>query len=715
MADIKREDITLSDWTKGISADEFVWGSYFYSDGIQTWYSTKWFKLWPYIETKSLNNRTEWYPLAVSPCMWSMISDSNNFVVFTADWQIEMGENLNWSVDWEWWSAWGGAIYNNPTNFSCRWWIVYWDYALWFWPTFIKKIPFKDTYSLNGQTIVNPRFENSAAWWTVWSGWTLTDDWMEHTIWQTWTLSVVAEAYDTWRERMAIKVTNCTAWNVTVDIDGHQDIETESWRNWWFIWSQNTITLSSWSNYTITVTPTSDFDWTIEAVNFNVYKPAVDSVSNEIGWLTSASKHMAIAWGWDIFITSWDTIDVLSTLDWKISASKKIINSNETIVAITQQADSLIIWATDGIDSHQYYWNWVDSIATEVIEWKWQVIKAATWTEIVSYVLAWVGTSSAWYAYRLYSVSGYQRSLIASNAYKVQSGQWNLSHYHPSKKFAFNDVQWPESLAVYMDNLYIPWCDWIYQFWQTLPWLSNAWSRPIRYKEGADKLFLFQNGDKVAFLYRDQQKTYYAMAINWRYTDKWYLVTDSLYWDKMWTKKSLEKIKLWYKSIPFTDWIINVYAIVDDDYFWRFDVSWVTNRPSIWDIYEVAEDTTAEVIRIEKSSSSKWTITLRTVNNGWSLTTANRYLEKVSGDGDASIDSQNNYDNMCLIKTIQEDKQWYNSDLIFWKDFVNSYLPYWYKIQFVIELVKYNTLANSYRTPEIYDLWFISDIDDTIL
>ena len=36
MVEVKREDITLQDRTKGISADEFAGGSYFYSEGIQT-------------------------------------------------------------------------------------------------------------------------------------------------------------------------------------------------------------------------------------------------------------------------------------------------------------------------------------------------------------------------------------------------------------------------------------------------------------------------------------------------------------------------------------------------------------------------------------------------------------------------------------------------------------------------------------------------------
>ena len=46
MVDVKRQDITLQDRTKGISADEFAWGSYFYSDAISSVYNSKGFELW---------------------------------------------------------------------------------------------------------------------------------------------------------------------------------------------------------------------------------------------------------------------------------------------------------------------------------------------------------------------------------------------------------------------------------------------------------------------------------------------------------------------------------------------------------------------------------------------------------------------------------------------------------------------------------------------
>lgn len=710
MVDIKRQDITLQDRTKGISADEFAWGSYFYSEGIQTGYSTKGFRLWPYLDKHLLNERSTGYPVAVCPCRGSILDSSSNTLFFCKDCRLEMEWSLNGSLEWAWGTAWGGAIYVLP-------WLspervggyVYGDYALAFSKSYISRIEYKDTYSLSWQTITNPRFENSAAGRTVGSWRTLTDDWMEHTIGETGTLETTAIAYDDDNARVAIKVTNCTAGTVTMTLGG-KDLTTTAGKNWRFVGTVPN--MSSWSSYTITITPSSDFNGTVEAANFNVFKTASEEY---IGWLTTADKHIAVERGGDIYISSWNTIDVLSTVDRTISDSKQLIKADEEIIALSVQADSLIIWATDGKDSHQYYRNWVDGIATEVILWKGQVIKWVTNTETVCYVLAWVGNSSAWYAYRLYAVSGYQRSLIASNAYKVQASQRNLDHYHPSKKFAFNDVSWPESMCMFMDNLYIPGCDGIYQFGQTIPWLSNSWSRPINYQNGSDKLFLYQSWAQLWFAYRYNQENYYVEAVNGRYNNYGYLVTDSLYRDKLGTRKALEKLKLGYKSIPATDGNIKIYAIVDDDYFWRFDVTWVTNRPEIGDIYEVAEDTTAKIIDIQKTSSSKGTITFMTVENGGSLTIAKSTLSKISGSWDSSIDTNYNYDNMCLIKTIETPTQTYGGDLIFGKDFVNNYIPYRHKIQFVIELNKNNTYRNDYRTPEVYELSMISDITDITL
>ena len=115
MVDIKREDITLQDWTKGISADEFAWGSYFYAEWIQTWYNTKWFKLWHRLDSEVLNYREEWYPVAISPA-WDY-----GMTIFTYDRRLETSENYNGSLDGGGDQQWGWALYAQAPNLTSTW------------------------------------------------------------------------------------------------------------------------------------------------------------------------------------------------------------------------------------------------------------------------------------------------------------------------------------------------------------------------------------------------------------------------------------------------------------------------------------------------------------------------------------------------------------------------------------------------------------------
>ena len=59
MVEVKREDITLQDRTKGISADEFAGGSYFYSEAISSGYNTKGFELGYKLSKTALNSRAD--------------------------------------------------------------------------------------------------------------------------------------------------------------------------------------------------------------------------------------------------------------------------------------------------------------------------------------------------------------------------------------------------------------------------------------------------------------------------------------------------------------------------------------------------------------------------------------------------------------------------------------------------------------------------------
>ena len=716
MVDIKREDITLSDWTRGISADEFAWGSYFFSDWIQSGYDTKWFKLWPYVNASILNERSTGYPVCVCPSIWDLSATTTKwFVAFTYDGRMEMPWSFNGSSYWEWGEHWWGAIFSEQWS-SPHYWggIVYWDYAIGIktdWD--ISKVDIRHIYDIeNWQGISNHNFDSLWAWWTIWTWWSILLRGAQHITGNTGTLETTATAHWSGKIRLAIKIWWCTAGKVTLDCNSLSR-SVEAKKNWWFVFQMWTATDES--TYTVTITPTSDFNWYIEVVDFYVFD---SNYFSTISGLASANRYQTLVWQGDIYFWYGSKINTLSTVDRTIWTEKSLIDNNETIVALTQQAWSLIIWATDGMNGKQYYWDGVSNIASEVIEWKWQTIKGVVGTETVAYVLSSAQTTADAAAFRVYAVNWYQRSLIASNSYNVQWVVSNMNRYHKHKKFVFNDVDWPQSMCMYLDNLYIPWCDGVYQFGQNIPWLKQAWSRPIKYPFGSDLIFLLQSWD-IWMTYRYDKKQYYAKVQSNYCTYTGYLVTESIYRDKLSTRKAIEKLKIWYKSLASADGNIKIYAIVDDDYFRRFDVTWVTNRPEVWDIYEVADDTTAEIIRIEKTSATAWIISFRTVSNGWSIYKAENPITRVSWSGDASISTWNSYDNMILVKTIETDKQEYGSDLIFGKDFVKSYMPYWHKLQLVIELNKTDNydsdVSNRYRTPEIYEISMVADITDTTL
>lgn len=698
MVDIKREDITLSDWTKGISADEFAWGSYFYSEWISSGYSTKWFELWYRYSKYLLNTRPEWNAVAIAPTRnyW--------FLCFTKDWKVETEDYWNAEDKWALYAAY---IANSSDTTEYVNWLIYWDYAFGIKQKRVDILEYESLFDENSQLLPNPDLTTSSDW-TVGTWWTITDDWAVHTPWNTWTLqSTPTGSYTTSDSmRCVFDISGWTTWNLTFTL-GNLSQTFQDRTDWILV-----ISLRCAATTELVITPSSSFDWTIKSAKLYQY----DNTKARNGEITLYNPNNtwprpALCWEWDLYVASWNWVNIISLTD-RGRRWKELVDEDFTIVSMTQQAWNLILWATNGYDSRQYYWNWVDAVATEVIEWKWLIIQWVTWTETLSYVLttSWA-TSWAieWYEYRLYAVSGYQRNLIASKLFMQQS--WNFLeswHYNINKKFDFNDVKWDQAMSIFLDSLYIPWCDWVYKYWNDIPWLNSAWTRPIKYDTWATNIVLWQRWHYLGIALSVDGGNYIWNVDNRLYTDKWYLVSEWIYRDKLSTKKSLEKLKIWYKNVASTVGNIKIYAIVDDNYFWRFRPSVTpTVRPSVWDVYTVANNTTAKVINVED-----WVITLVTVSDKWSYPwIANTSLTKVSGDWDDTITVGYNYDNLCLIKTIETEQQCYGSDLVFGKDFVNSYLPYWYKIQFVIEL----SSNNRYLSPEVYELSIHSDIDDIVL
>ena len=698
MVDIKREDITLQDRTKGISADEFAWGSYFYSEAISSGYNSKGFELWYYFYKTELNRRTNWYATALSTA-WG-----NGFTAFTKDGRIEMETDYNGTKNGAYFAAYVSDTYKQYLNG-----VSYGNYLFWIRQTTVDKIPAYN-FASTTQKLTNP-WLTTTSWWTFGTWWSATDNGAEHTTWNTATLvsNNISGSYTTDdRFRFAVKVTNWTAWSFTLESSGSPAETFNTQEDGWYVATVRWY--SGWVN--VTITPSSTFDGTIERAELYQYD-LTNYASISLTWGTLSDHHPALVWEWDLYVACGSYVNIINLWDNGVTA-KQLVDGNFKIVSMNQQAWNIIIWATDGYDSRQYYWNWVDAVATEVIEWKGLIIQCATWTETISYVLttSWATSWTVeWYEYRLYAVSGYQRNLIASKLYQFRSDDYlDAPHYNENKKFDFNDVTDEHWMIVFLDSLYMPWCDGVYKYWYDVPWLRSAWTRPIKYDTGSTNVVMGQRWHFLGVWHRVNDINYIWNVDNRLYQAHWFIVTESIYWDKLSTRKALEKLKIWYKNVASTVGNIKVYAIVDDTYFWRFrPTTTPTNQPSIWDVYNVANDTTAKVIDVD---TTNWVITFVTVSNTWSRAwLANTTLTKVSGGWDDNITVGYNYDNMCLIKTIESDNQGYGSDLIFWKNFVSNYIPYWHKIQFVIELN-----SNEYHlSPEVYEISMVSDITDTVL
>lgn len=704
MVEVKRQDITLSDWTKGISVDEFAWGSYFYAENISSGYSTKGFELGYWLGKAAINNRDDWHAVA-------LVQSWSGFAAFTRDWRIELDEKWNSLSNWTGDENGGWALYSFYKQWGLGDWylngIRYWKYLIWIWQGRIDVIDTDSLFDPFDEILSNTDMTDSTDW-TLGTGWTATDDGMVHTIWETGTLTTdisAAGLTNTDYCRLAVKVTWWTEWTLKVTIGWNENTNNDMC-DWWFVENLKGASTTT----TLTITPSENFDWVIRYVNLHKYgSSAVKTYT--IDYDNADYRRPAVIWEWDLYIGNAYKVNIVSLSDWWV-VTKRLIDRNYTIIDMTQQAWNIIVWATDWADSRQYYWNWVDAVATEVIEWKWLIMQDVAGTETISYVLttSWVtsGTVTG-YEYRLYAVSWYQRSLIASKLFEIWSSNYvDGERYNVNKKFDFNDVNNVNSMLVFLDSLYIPGADGVYKYWNDIGGLGNAWTRPVKYDTWATEIVLGQSWHFLGVWFNVDNVNYIGKVDNRTYSSNWYLVTTSIYWDKLWTRKALEKMKIGYKNVASSVGNIKIYAIVDDTYFWRFEPTVTpTVRPSVWDVYEVANNTTARVLSVDNNI-----ITLVTeTNNGSYNNQANTTLTKVSGDGDDTISVGYNYDNMCLIKTIESEKQWYWSDFVFGKDFVANNIPYWYKIQFVIEL----SSNDSHLSPEVYELSMHADITDVVL
>jgi len=453
----------------------------------------------------------------------------------------------------------------------------------------------------------------------------------------------------------------------------------------------------------INFTPSNTFNWTISYVKMNEYdmeRAFPDSIL-----ITSATEHPLCDSAWFLYIWSWAKIDILDKTTWTVE-TVSIIDANYTIKAITELWNQYIIWATNGTDTKYYYWNGVDEQASEVITWKWARLTNAYTDGNISYaVIMW----DVDYA-KLYAVSGYERTMLTNYEYTWANPR-TFEWYNPIKKNNFY-LRNCNCLAVWNWMLYVPSYWWVYSYWHKIPFIENAWSKDIIHDITWGAIVYSMNYDWwLSYSYRKVSSgiTYNTISrvVYYQNTTQWYLVTNPILRDNLSTEKALTKLKIWFKNVHSNYGNIKLYAVIDDNAFFTFTVSWVTITPTVWAVYK--DNSTLYTMEVISTDITWWagTITLRTLTtllfDYFFEVPAN--IVKISWTWDATI-TTSNYTNMVLIKTIQSENQWYWSETIFSQSFIDTYMPNWRKLQLVIELNSSNTVV----CPEVYDITILSDI-----
>lgn len=699
--------ITFKDWGVWISLDEYNGGSYLFSKWIKA--SNNCFKLDDQMSDTIINNRSTGYIISqsYSPLQSSMI-------MFTEDWYVEWERNYN-QYSYLWWvytqfNTWNNwPFYKAPTGYINS--VKVGETYVWIRADKI------DTYTFTGgdwmgilwtEVLLNPWLTSNTSR-TVWAWWTTGANGATHTSW-SWTNTLQQSITTLWTSWMKINilVSDRTTGTIQVSYNWSSLGTLNTTNNWlWYTF----ITTATWWAANLTLTPSNTFNGTVKYIDVREITSNLEIAKATI---TSSTTHPALYDWWDIFICSWDKIDVLSTFDWTVE-TKSIIQSGFSLVSINRIWDKFVMFATDWVDSQQYYWDWVSDEVLETINWIGNKITGTAVDGNKLYVVC-----EDWPSREVYLVSGYDKQLVCSNNVSGYSTyiSYDSKRYEIENKFNIS-IRNTNCIAMAGNKLVLSAYYWLYTYWKDKP------------TEKDRRWYIYTNTDNLSltidFIYSLWYTgTYLSVWLSKNYNliwtvnvlskqqyasnfRTWYLLTTPIYWDSVYSNKSLTKLKIGFYWLDSTKGNIKIYANCDDHFFWTADVTGVTTTPAIWSIYQIWSSTVVWEVIDTDITGWVWTITLKTTQ----MTTmyyytvdSNATLTKTTGTWDDSIECNDIY-NYALVKTITQTNQWYGNEYIFSQAFVDAHMPDWHKLTLKVEL---NSPTTWYLSPEVYDISLYSDI-----
>lgn len=668
-------ELILNNWTLGMSPEKYSWGSYLYAEGINTTNNSKSFRLSYWLRTPDIiNYRNNWdVILNDNTSLWQ--------IRLTKDWYLEAAAYTEfWTKGWTYW-----PIFRRENNYVNG--IVIGDTILGISATKIDR--FIGNNLIGSQLVSVP--ELTSAWsWTVWSWWTVWASWAVHTTWTaalTHSLAWITGNFC----RVIVRITWCTTGTLSVR---HK---TTTLRTLGSLDNNQSIGLyltGSWTD-TINLVPSTDFNGTVEYCGVN--NESSNIKHNEIS-ITSSTQHPVLLDWVILYIGCGSVINAINTSTWTADPEISIFNTNDTIVGIARVGANIVVLTNDGRNTKQIY---CDSTLSSIQE-----------TIVMDSIkLQWITTNwptiyavfDKYYTRELDIISWYNKQLIAKWM-EINNNSSDSLAGRVEDKYDFY-VQYPNVFR-YLDwKLYIPSKQGLYMYGKEY-WSTNTITKP--YDFGENNIVTstnFFNGRvyMCRSIYENWVRRNESTSIR-EYSNytSWFLITNPILWDNLWSKKDIRKMSLWYKIQRSTSYI-DIRVWVNDRYFWTFYVSWVTTYPSVWDIY-TSNSNIYTVISIDETN---WTIScycdnlqIWYISNTWTLT-------KSSWTWQSSI-SFTDYENFVKIKTITSDRFKIWSELIFKDTFLEKNFPDWYNIQFKIWL----TSSSYIWTPEVFDIRLSSDIID---
>lgn len=339
------------------------------------------------------------------------------------------------------------------------------------------------------------------------------------------------------------------------------------------------------------------------------------------GWVSNFDdKSLVFQKDNSIYVTAWNwwlhNIYELTLTGWNLVFEQFVtINLWYEITYMTNIGDQIIIYASDWVNGKQYFWDWVSTTFSRVIDWYDKPILWGVTLNNIDYVITWTRNKR-----ELYLVNGYQPNKL----YWTDIREINDER----AKFFFNPDEWSADIFETIWNTIIfPWNWCFYKYGDNKVWLPQNlvrneifWEPTFIYYNDANGWYLTIWTTTSKYSWNQQ---YLLNRINLSrptsssnvYNDRkvWTIETLKHIWDIFSQEKEAVKVRIWYKLNKDTNnnTALNIYAKINSHHYANFYTyeynEWdYTTAPEVWDIYSF-DWVNWEVYAVTKKARNNWT------------------------------------------------------------------------------------------------------------